>query len=204
MTQYKFTIRKETTKDYAEVENLVREAFWDVYAPGCCEHLIVHNLRGKDACLADLSCVAVDENGRIVGQILYTKARIECPDGTQREAAAFGPIGVLPEWQGRGVGSALVRHTLELAAKAGWRGVFITGDPKYYHRFGFKSACEFGVQMEDIAEPEVQMAVELQPGGLKGISGVLHFAPEYRVDLKELEEFEKNFPHKEKRAFKNE
>lgn len=97
MTQYKFTIRKEMPKDYAEVENLVREAFWDVYAPGCDEHLIVHKLRGKDACLGDLSCVAVDENGRIVGQILYTKARIEHPDGKQWETAAFGPLGVLPE-----------------------------------------------------------------------------------------------------------
>ena len=69
MTQYKFTIRKETPKDYAEVENLVREAFWDVYAPGCDEHLIVHKLRGKDTCLGDLSCVAelstrMESNGR--------------------------------------------------------------------------------------------------------------------------------------------
>lgn len=199
MTQYKFTIRKEMPKDYAEVENLVREAFWDVYAPGCDEHLIVHKLRGKNACLADLSCVAVDENGRIVGQILYTKARIEHSDGKQWETAAFGPLGVLPEWQGRGVGGALVRHTLELAGKAGWNGVFITGNPKYYHRFGFKSAQEFGVQIEDVTEPEVQMAIELQPNGLKDISGVLHFAPEFQVDSKELEEFEKNFPHKEKR-----
>ena len=121
MTQYKFTIRKEMPKDYAEVENLVREAFWDVYAPGCDEHLIVHKLRGKDTCLGDLSCVAVDENGRIVGQILSTKARIEHPDGKQWETVAFGPLGVL------------------------------------------------------------------------------HFAPEFQVDPKELEEFEKNFPHKEKR-----
>ena len=92
-----------------------------------------------------------------------------------------------------------MRHTLELAGKAGWNGVFITGNPKYYHRFGFKSAQEFGVQIEAVTEPEVQMAIELQPNGLKDISGVLHFAPEFQVDPKELEEFEKNFPHKEKR-----
>lgn len=55
------------------------------------------------------------------------------------------------------------------------------------------------MQIEDVTEPEVQMAIELQPGGLKDISGVLHFAPEFQVDPKELEEFEKNFPHKEKR-----
>lgn len=127
MTQYKFTIRKEMPKDYAEVENLVREAFWDVYAPGCDEHLIVHKLRGKDACLGDLSCVAVDENGRIVGQILYTKARIEHPDGKQWETAAFGPLGVLPEWQGRGVGGALGASHAGTGRKGGM-------ERRVYHR----------------------------------------------------------------------
>lgn len=194
-----FHIRPEIPTDYDEVEFLTREAFWNVYRPGCDEHLIVHSLRGSDQVLTALNHVAVSD-GRIIGHIFYTRGRVIAPDGSVREVSVFGPISVHPDVQRRGVGSALIRHTLALAAQLGFGGVAIEGNPAYYHRFGFTDAQRFGIlTAEGKSMPEL-MAQELRPGGLDGVTGCLHFAPQYFPDPQALEIFEQRFPHKEKRC----
>lgn len=91
-------IRPETPADYRETENLVREAFWNVYAPGASEHYLLHVMRDAENFVPELDFVA-EENGRIVGQVVFMKARIECDDGCCREVLSLGPIAVEPPLQ---------------------------------------------------------------------------------------------------------
>ena len=134
-------IRLERETDYREVENLVREAFWNVYRPGCTEHLVLHNLRNATCFVPELDYV-VEEKGRIIAQIAYAKGRLETEDGRVVDSLLFGPVSVLPEWQGRGVGSRLIEFTLARAKALGFPMVVITGNPAYYCRFGFVPAAQ--------------------------------------------------------------
>ena len=193
MTNY--IIRKETPDDWKEVVNLTREAFWDVYRPGCDEHLLVHDLHGHKDTIEALNHV-VECDGRIVGHIMYSHSRVW--DGkTEHPAISFGPISVLPAMQHKGVGSLLIRHTLALAKEMGFAGVLIEGNPKYYHRFGFYDAEKHGISMPDGVFRDVMMAMEFIPGALH--AGSVRYAEPFDVDPARLIEFEKQFPHKVKR-----
>ena len=126
-------IRLEQPQDYREVENLIREAFWNVYQPGCVEHYLMHQLR-KDPCFVPELDYVVEEDGRVVAQIAYAKGTYQPDQGEAQELLLFGPVGVLPEYQGMGFGSALIRFTLDRAKELGWPAVVITGNPAYYSR----------------------------------------------------------------------
>jgi len=192
-------LRLETEKDYFENVNLTRDAFWNVYRPGCDEHLLHRNIRSAASYIKDL-CYVAEEDGKLVGNIVYAKM---WKDGKMcDDVIGFGPLSVLPEKQKQGVGSALVTETLEKAKDLGFKAVLITGNPDYYHRFGFSSATKFGVRLPDIAEGDEASfftAVELEEGYLEAHAGVYEFDPVYAPDPAELEEFEKQFPAKVKR-----
>lgn len=190
-------IRLENQSDYEEVENLTREAFWDIYKPGCDEHLLVHKLRKVSAFIPELDYVAVLDN-RIVGNIMYSKAKVVDGDANAHEVITFGPISVLPSLQKKGIGSALIEHTKKLADNMGYKAIVIFGNPGYYQRFGFKSAESFGIMTADGANFEAFMAMEMYAGALQGIKGKFYEDPVFQVDKKELEAFEKKFPYKEK------
>ena len=192
-------LRLETEQDYFENVNVTREAFWNVYRPGCDEHLLHQNLRNSPNYIKEL-CYVAEKDGRLVGNIVYAKM---LKDGVPSDGViGFGPLSVLPEMQKQGVGSALVKETLSKAKEIGFKAVLITGNPEYYQRFGFVSASRFGVRLPDIAEGDEAaffMAAELEEGYLEKHAGVYDFDPFYAPDQKELEEFEKLFPPKKKR-----
>ncbi len=193
------TIRRENENDYAEVENLTREAFWNMYRPGCVEHLIVNKLRKVLAFIYELDLVAISDD-RIVGHIIYSKAKVVDKDGMEYDVICFGPISVLPPYQNRGIGSALIERTISIAKDLGYKGIIIYGDPDYYHRFGFKNAGRFGITTAEGANFEAFMALEVYKGSLKGVTGKFQEDQVYKVDEVEVEEFEKRFPYKEKGA----
>lgn len=190
-------IRPENEKDYEEVENLTREAFWDLYQPGCDEHLLVHKLRKASAFMPELDFVA-ELDGRIVGNILYSKAIITSENGEEYEVISFGPVSVLPSHQKAGIGSKLINHTIELAKKMGYKAVVIFGNPAYYHRFGFVNAEEFHITTSDGESFDAFMVMELYEGALRGISGRFHEDSVFYIEKEEVEVFEKKFPFKEK------
>ncbi|MDF3004915.1 MAG: Acetyltransferase [Oscillospiraceae bacterium] len=191
------TIRLETERDYSAVECLTRDAFWDVYKPGCDEHLVAHKLRHSKAFLPDLDYVAV-QDGRIVGNIMYSVAQVINDGGCVHSVMTFGPLSVLPEFQGQGVGAALVRHTLAVAQKTGYPAIIIFGDPAYYHRFGFENARYFGITTSDGASFDAFMALELHDRALESINGRFYENDVFHIDPDELTEFEKAFPYREK------
>ena len=192
-------IRMETANDYRKNENLTREAFWDVYRPGCDEHLVLHRLRDSIHFIPELSLVA-EQNGTLIGNIVYAKMLL---DGKVSEKIiGFGPLSVLPSMQHKGVGSSLIAASFEKAKALGYKGVLITGSPAYYARFGFVPASRYGIHLNGVPieeEAPFFMACELEPGWLANHPGVADFAPEY-YQTQDIDRFDAQFPPKVKRA----
>lgn len=190
------TIRPETPKDYRETEEMVRHAFWDVYKPGCDEHFIIHKLRESPAFVKDLDLVACDGD-RIVGVVICPKARIR--NEQNREFTVLSLIvSVLPAYQNKGIGSALIKKAIDEARSLGFKAIVLFGSPEYYRRFGFRNAKEYGIQTSDGENFDPFMALELDKDSLNGISGRFYEDQAYDSEKDELESFEKEFPYREK------
>jgi predicted N-acetyltransferase YhbS len=190
------TLRLEEEKDYRIVEELTREAFWNLHVPGCDEHLLIHNLRKSKEFKQKLSYVAILD-GKIVGNIVYVESKII---GLEKEhiVLTFGPVSVLPEYQNKGIGSKLIEYTKQLAKEMGYRAIIIYGYPEYYERFGFKASKEYKITNKDKKYPAALLVYELFSDALNGINGIFDEGDAYKVDKNLLEEFEKSFSKKEK------
>ncbi len=195
------TIRLETENDWNEVENLTREAFWNKYHPGCLEHYILHRFRNQPDFVKELDYV-IEEDGRIVAHIMYCNSEIMCDDGRIISIMTFGPVSVLPEYQGKGYGSKLIRFTMKKAAELGCGAIAITGNPDYYHRFGFASGHSMHIYYSAVPrdnEAPFFMIKELQSGYLTGITGSFQDPDGYVVEDADVDAFDANFPPKEKK-----
>jgi len=190
------TIRPETEADYYETENETREAFWDLFRPGCAEHLLLHQLRQSPAFIPELDYVACD-GAKIVGNIVYSKAVVK-NDASEKTVLCMGPLSVLPEYQNRGVGSMLMAATIEKAKELGYPAVVIFGHPDYYHRFGYENAEKYNIQTAEGKNFEAFMVLPLDKEALKDIRGRFHEDSAFNLDNDALEEFDRNFPPKEK------
>lgn len=193
-------IRRETEVDYRQTEMLVREAFWNVYRPGCVEHLLLHRLR-KDACFVPELDYIMEENGRIVAQIAYARCVVAGENGETREAVLFGPVSVAPDCQRQGYGQMLIAFTLAKAKEMGFAAVLITGSPAYYARFGFVPAAEHGIIYGGVPRGEetpfflVKILDELRARVLRGV----YTDPEvYKISDADAEAFDLQFPPKVK------
>lgn len=193
------TIRLEKENDYRIVEYLTREAFWNLYKPGCVEHLLIHKMRKVPAFVKELSFVAVAEE-KIVGNIVYSKAKILNSTNKEFEVLCMGPVGVLPSYQGQGIGSRLITYSIAKARQLGYKAIILFGNQNYYQRFGFVNAKAYGIQTSSGENFAEFMALELYDGGLKGISGKFYEDEVFKIAEEELEIFDKEFPPKEKRV----
>jgi predicted N-acetyltransferase YhbS len=190
-------IRKTSTNEFKITENLTREAFWNLYKPGCDEHLALHQLRRSTSYISELDLVAF-LNDTLVGHIITTKAKVVDSSGSESEVLCVGPVSVLPELQGQGIGSVLIRESIRIAGDMGYRGMVLFGNPDYYHRFGFKNAAEYGITTKEGRNFEPFMALELFQGELTSIKGRFFEDKAFETDEFTLEAFEKQFPYKEK------
>ncbi len=190
-------LREERPEDFRKVEELTREAFWNVHVPGCNEHYLVHILRGAEDFIAELDLLA-EIDGEIVGNIIYARSLVIGIDGTVFPVLTFGPLSVLPECQKRGIGRKLIEFSTERARRMGYSAVLIYGDPEYYSRFGFAAAEKFNIRSSQGLFAAALQAYELFPGALNGVSGRFEEGTAYEIDSDLAEEFEKTFPFKEK------
>ncbi len=200
MNKNDYTIRLEKKEDYREVENLVRESFWNVYRPGCSEHYVIHVLRDDPAFVRELDFV-MEKDGRLIGQNMFMKTVIEADDGNIVDVLTMGPIGIAPELKRRGYGKALLDFSLEKAAELGYGAVLFEGNIGFYGKSGFDYASRFGIRYHDLpedADSSFFLCKELIPGYLDGITGVYKTPQGYYVKDEDVEEFDKNFPAKEK------
>ena len=193
-------IRLEKQEEYREVENMVRESFWNVYRPGCLEHYVLNQLRHDPAFIPELDFV-MEEEGKLIGQNMFMRATIKADDGRDIPIMTMGPICITPERKRKGYGKILLDYSLEKAKELGCGAVCFEGNIDFYGKSGFTQASIFGIRYHGLPEGEDAsffLCKELIPGYLDGITGEYATPQGYFVDEAETEMFDQAFPVKEK------
>jgi len=190
-------IRLETKDDYTQVEELVREAFWNLYVPGCDEHYLVHTMREHPDFIPELDFVAVSEN-KVVGNIMYTKSYVVDETNHRIETITFGPVSVLPAFQRQGIGSALICHSREVALEKGYKAIIIQGHPHNYCKHGFKSSKDYNIGNAEGKFPYGLLVLELEKGIFEGRCWTYYSSDVYNIDVNAVDEYDKLFVHKKK------
>lgn len=199
-----YNIRLEQLQEQREVENLIRESFWNVYRPGCLEHYVMHCLRKDKDFVADLNfvmTVAEDGTERLIGQAMCMKAQLTLDNGGVLPIMTLGPIGIYPDYKRQGYGKALLDFTLQKAAEKGFGAVCFEGNIDFYGKSGFTFASAYGIRYHGLPEGEDAsffLCKELRKGFLDRVKGEYATPKGYFVDEAEAEEFDKQFPEKEK------
>ena len=200
MSKNDYIIRLERKEEYRAVENLVRESFWNVYRPGCLEHYVLNQLREDDAFVSQLDFV-MEKDGQLIGQTMFMHATIKADDGRDIPIMTMGPICIMPELKRQGYGKKLLDYSLKKAAEYGCGALCFEGNINFYGKSGFTFAREFGIRYHGLpegADSSFFLCKELIPGYLSGVTG--EYAPPqgYFVNEEAAEEFDKQFPYKEK------
>lgn len=193
-------IRSERIEEHAEVENLVRESFWNVYRPGCLEHYVLNQLRHDPAFVPELDFV-MEKDGKIIGQNMFMRAVIHADDGRDIPIMTMGPICIAPEWKRKGYGKILLDYTMAKAAELGCGALCFEGNIDFYGKSGFTYASDFGIRYHGLpegADSSFFLCKELIPGYLDGITGEYATPQGYFVDEAEAEAFDQAFPPKVK------
>jgi len=202
MIKNDYIIRLEKKEDYRKTENLVREAFWNIYKPGCDEHFVLHCMRESQAFIPQLSFV-MEEGSKIIGQIVFAKATITGDDGTAVPVLTFGPICIHPDFQGQGLGRIMLDFALKKASDYG-KAVFIEGNIDFYSKSEFTYASCYGIRYHGLpedADASFFLCKELEKGYLENIKGEYSTPKEYFAAIdnpQDFEKYEKNFSYKEK------
>lgn len=201
MNNNDYIIRLEKKEEQRDVEDLVREAFWNVYRPGCLEHYVLRCLREDAAFIPQLDFV-MEKGGRLIGQNVFARAGIAADDGRTVPILTMGPICIAPEWKRKGYGKILLDYSLARAAELGFGAVCFEGDIGFYGKSGFSFAGGFGLRYHGLpegADASFFLCRELIPGYLDGVTGEYAAPQVYLVDEAAAEEFDRGFPPKEKR-----
>ena len=207
-------IRLEETKDYREVENLTREAFWNVYRPGCTEHYVLNQYRTNPDFIPELDFVLERlrvgdgtsgmEDNKIIGHVMFSKAEIILDDGTHFPSWTFGPISIHPDYKRKGYGLKLLKYAIDKAKEMGIGLLQMEGNIVFYKHAGFDLASKMKIHYH--AEPrdsEVPyfLAQELIPGYWGNREGTYCPPKGYFVadeNPEAFEAYEATFPQKEK------
>lgn len=200
MNKNDFIIRLEQKSDYRNTENLVREAFWNVYRPGCLEHFVLHQMRNDKDFVPELDFV-MEKDGELIGQNVFVNAHIDCDDGSKLPIMTMGPICIAPKYKRKGYGKILLDYSLQKAKKYGCKALCFEGNIDFYGKSGFTYARNFGIRyhgLPDGADSSFFLCKELEVGYLDGVTGEYTPPRLYMVDEQEAEEFDKTFEFKQK------
>ena len=205
MEQKGIVIRREREADFAAVEYMVREAFWNVYRPGCLEHYVLRCLRKDPAFVPQLDFV-MEKDGELIGQNMFMRAEIQADDGRKIPIMTMGPICIAPAYKRQGYGKLLLDYSVEQAAALGCGALCFEGNILFYGKSGFTYASDFGIRYHGLpagADASFFLCRELIPGYLQGVTGVYappqgYFAAEQNPE--EFAAYEAQFPPKEKKV----
>ena len=190
-------IRNEQKSDYQIVEDITREAFYNMYVPGCMEHYLVHIMRGHEDFIPELDFV-LELDGKVIGNIMYTKAKLTDENGEEKEIITFGPVSILPKYQRMGYGKLLMEHSFKRAVELGYDTIVIFGSPANYVSRGFKSCKKYNLCVEGGGYPAGMLAKELKEGAFDGRKWIYSGSPVMDVDEQEAIRFDDALPPMEK------
>ncbi len=191
-------IRNEEEKDCRTVEEITRKAFYNQYIPGCVEHYLVHVMRDHEDFIKELDFV-LELDGRVIGNIMYTKARLTDENGAEKNILTFGPVSVLPEYQRKGYGKMLMEHSFRKAEEMGYEAVVIFGSPANYVARGFVSCRKWNISAEDGRFPAAMLVKVFSGQGLEGKRWVYHDSPVMAVSQEEAMAYDDTLEPMEKR-----
>ena len=191
-------IRLETKDDYFKVEELTREAFWNLYNPGCDEHYLCHILRDHKDFIKELDYVA-EIDGNVIASIMYTESYLLSDDLEKVPIVSFGPLCVHPDYQRKGIGAALIEKTKSLVEKRNIPAIVIYGDPHNYCKHGFKNGIDYQVSNMDGEYPLGLLVLELQPGFFGNKEWKAKQSDVFIFDHEKAIEFDKKFKEKERK-----
>ncbi|CVI73920.1 Acetyltransferase (GNAT) family protein [Eubacteriaceae bacterium CHKCI004] len=186
-------IRNEQKSDYQIVEDITREAFYNMYVPGCMEHYLVHIMRGHEDFIPELDFV-LELDGKVIGNIMYTKAKLTDENGEEKEIITFGPVSILPKYQRMGYGKLLMEHSFKRAVELGYDTIVIFGSPANYVSRGFKSCKKYNLCVEGGGYPAGMLAKELKEGAFDGRKWIYSGSPVMDVDEQEAIRFDDALP----------
>ena len=192
------TIRNEAQADYQTVEDMTRKAFWNLYEPGCAEHYLVHVMRAHADFLSELDFVMEVDN-QVIGNIMYTKAKLIDESGAEKEILTFGPFSIMPGYQRMGYGKLLLEHSFKRASALGYDVIVIFGAPGNYVSRGFQCCKKHNVCLENGTFPTAMMVKELTPGALDGRTWVYYDSPVMDLDIAEAQRFDETLEKMEKK-----
>lgn len=193
-----YFIRNEQAEDMRVVENLTRKAFWNLYVPGCNEHYLVHTMRNHSDFIPELNFV-IEEDNRIIGNIMYTKAKLVDEENYEKEILTFGPLSILPGFQRKGYGKALLEHSFAKAKEMSYDVIVIYGNPDNYVSRGFKSCKKFNICRAEGFYPAAMLVKELTEGCLDGRKWRYMESEAYHIDEQAVQKFDLNFEVMEKK-----
>ena len=192
-------IRNEQETDYRLVEEITRNAFYNLYVPGCTEHYLTHIMREHHDFIPELDFV-IELDGQVVGNVMYTKAKLVDEDGNQKEILTFGPVSIAPEHQRKGLGKLLLEHSFQQALLLGYDVIVIFGNPGNYVSRGFQSCIKYNVSLEEGVYPAAMMVKELKPGVLGSKKWTYYDSPVmHQIEEAEAERFDREFEPAEKK-----
>lgn len=195
-------IRNEEINDYRKVEEIAREAFWNLYFPGCHEHFVINKMRGYDDFIKELAFV-IEVDGKIEGAIFYTHSKIVSKDNKEYKTISFGPVFISPKFHRKGIGRELITHSIKVAKEMGYRAILILGYSYHYEPYGFIGGKNYNIYMPDGKFYKGLLVLPLYEDALDNISGYAIFSDALEVNDNEVEEFDKLFPYKEKKIQKS-
>lgn len=194
----KIVIRNEEKRDWETVERITREAFYNIYVPGCVEHYLVHIMREHEDFIPELDFV-LELNGSVIGNIMYTKAKLFDENGNQKDILTFGPVSILPTYQRMGYGKLLMEHSFQKAAELGYDTIVIFGSPSNYVSRGFKSCKKYNVCIENGKYPAAMMVKELILHALDGHTWTYQDSPVMAISEEEAIRYDDTLEPMEKK-----
>ncbi len=192
------TIRNERETDYKNVEEITRKAFYNQYIPGCVEHYLVRKMRGHKDFIPELDFV-LELDGKVIGNIMYTKARLVDENKKEKEILTFGPVSVDPQYQRRGYGKMLMEHSFLHAAALGYDVIVIFGSPANYVSSGFVGCKKYNVCLENGKYPAAMMVKELTPDALDGRKWFYYDSPVMAISEEEAQAYDDTLEKMEKK-----
>lgn len=170
MIQNDILTRPEVSADTSSIRRVNTQAFGRPFEANLVDILRRHGQVVKS--------MIAEVDGEVVGHVILTQTTL-MPTVPGLRMLGLGPVAVLPEFQRQGIGSTLIMEAIRQATSEGWHAIAVLGDPGYYTRFGFVQASGFGLGCEFRVPAESFMVLELQPGTLPGLRGVVRYQPEF-------------------------